>query len=104
MGMTARCGACGHAEPSDNRRGGRLGKCLACGGQMQAHTAGQAKGRYLCPVTGEVVTLGLGSAVQLDALMRPPVAPSGSKAGQRALYAHQLRYVPPLLALEVLGP
>jgi hypothetical protein len=32
---------------------------------MRAHTAGRAKGRYICPINGGVVILGLGYTVQL---------------------------------------
>jgi hypothetical protein len=69
MGMTATCPGCGHSEASDNHRGGRLGACPKCGGQMRGATAGKARGRYTCPVTGSLVTLGLGG-VQLDQPMR----------------------------------
>jgi hypothetical protein len=66
MGMTAKCADCEHEQASDNRRGGRLGTCPECGGQMRAHTAGQARGRYRCPVTGWVFTLGMRYSIQLD--------------------------------------
>ena len=36
---------------------------------MQGATAGNAKGRYICPISGKLVTLGLGG-VQLDLPMR----------------------------------
>jgi hypothetical protein len=36
---------------------------------MQAHTAGKAKGRYICPIARCIVTLGL-TGVQLDEPMR----------------------------------
>lgn len=68
MGMTATCPECGHAEASDNHRGGRIGACPECGAQMRAATAGKARGRYTCPVSGKLVTLGLGG-VQLDTPM-----------------------------------
>lgn len=71
MGMTAVCsGGCGYTAPSDSHRGGRLGNCPQCGKPMQGHTAGKAKGRYVCPVTGWVFTLGLGYSVQLEEPMR----------------------------------
>jgi predicted RNA-binding Zn-ribbon protein involved in translation (DUF1610 family) len=70
MGMTATCADCGHAESSDNHRGGRLGACPECGGQMRAHTAGKSRGRYRCPVTGWVFTLGMRYSVQLGQPMR----------------------------------
>jgi Bifunctional DNA primase/polymerase, N-terminal/SNF2-related domain len=70
MGMTAVCPSCGHAEPSSNRRGARLGSCPRCGTPMRAHTAGKAKGRYLCPVAGGVFTHGLGRSVELAEPMR----------------------------------
>jgi hypothetical protein len=37
---------------------------------MRAHTAGQAKGRYICPIAGGVFTHGLGGSVQLTEPMR----------------------------------
>ena len=37
---------------------------------MQAHTAGKAKGRYLCPITGWIFTLGLSYSMQLTEPMR----------------------------------
>lgn len=70
MGMTATCAGCGHAESSDNHRGARLGACPQCGGQMRAHTVGKSRGRYRCPVTGWVFTLGMRYSVQLDQPMR----------------------------------
>src|SRR5487761_1205828 len=59
MGMNAICPSCGHADRSSNRRGSQLGACPQCGTPMRAHTAGRAKGRYICPVNGGVITLGL---------------------------------------------
>jgi len=60
MGMNAVCSkGCGYSAPSDNHRGGSLGSCPDCGAPMQAATAGKADGRYLCPVTRRIVTLGL---------------------------------------------
>jgi hypothetical protein len=70
MGMTAVCPSCGHAEPSSNRRGARLGPCPRCGTPLRAHTAGKAKGRYMCPVAGGVFTHGLGRSVELAEPMR----------------------------------
>jgi len=70
MGMTAVCPSCGHAEPSSNRRGARLGSCPQCGTPMRAHTAGKAKGRYICPVAGGVFTHGLGGSIELTQPMR----------------------------------
>ena len=63
MGMTATCPECSHSETSDNHRGGRIGACPKCGTQMQAATAGKAKGRYTCPISGKLVTLGLGGVL-----------------------------------------
>ncbi len=63
--MTAECPHRGHSAASDHDRGGKLGSCPQCGTQMQAHAAGQAKGRRLCLVSGRVVTFGMGYAVQL---------------------------------------
>jgi hypothetical protein len=71
MGMTAVCSAgCGYSAPSDSHRGGQLGGCPQCGQPMQGWTAGQAKGRYLCPLTGRVVTLGLSYTTQITGPMR----------------------------------
>jgi hypothetical protein len=84
MGMTATCAACGHAEPSDSHRGARLGACPECGGQMRAHTAGKAKGRYICPVSGRLVTLGL-TGVQLDQPMRVALVAEGGRYHGREL-------------------
>jgi hypothetical protein len=84
MGMTAQCAGCGHTESSDNHRGGRLGTCPECGGQMRAHTAGKAKGRYTCPVSGSLVTLGL-TGVQLDQPMRVALIAAGGRYHGREL-------------------
>jgi hypothetical protein len=84
MGMTATCAGCGHAESSDNRRGTQLGSCPECGGQMRAHTAGKAKGRYTCPVSGSLVTLGL-TGVQLEEPMRIALISEGGKYHGREL-------------------
>lgn len=71
MGMTAVCsGGCGYSAPSDSHRGGKLGNCPDCGKPMRARTAGKAKGRYRCPVTGRVFTLGMRYSVQLGQPMR----------------------------------
>jgi hypothetical protein len=108
MGMTAKCAGCGHEENSDNRRGGRLGRCPECGGQMRAHTAGKAKGRYHCPVTGWVVTLGMSYSVQLEQPMRLIFIPGWDNySGERRHRAEPDRYE--LAYLEragglVLGP
>jgi hypothetical protein len=37
---------------------------------MRAHTAGKAKGRYICPIAGGVFTRGLGYSVELAEPMR----------------------------------
>lgn len=84
MGMTATCAGCGHSEASSNQRGAQLGSCPACGGQLQAHTAGKAKGRYVCPVSGSVVTLGL-TGVQLTAPMRVALIAEGGEYHGRGL-------------------
>jgi len=60
---------CGHSEASDNHRGGQIGACPQCGTQMRAATAGKARGRYTCPISNHLVTLGLGG-VELDQPMR----------------------------------
>ncbi len=84
MGMTATCSACGHGEASDNHRGARLSACPKCGGRMRAHTAGQARGRYLCPISGSLVTLGL-TGVQLDEPMRVALIAEGGRYHGREL-------------------
>jgi hypothetical protein len=75
MGMDAICPNCGHAERSANHRGARLGNCPNCGTPMRAHTAGQAKGRYICPVNGGVIILGLRYTVQLTGPKRLEFVP-----------------------------
>jgi DNA polymerase-1 len=75
MGMDAVCPSCGHAERSNNHRGARLGDCPKCGTPMRGHTAGRAKGRYICPVNGGVITLGLRYTVQLTEPMRLAFVP-----------------------------
>jgi hypothetical protein len=83
MGMRAHCPAdgCDYSEISDSHRGATLGTCPRDGTPLRAHTAGRAKGRYVCPITGHVVTLGLRSAVQLTQparlVFRPGVGPFG---------------------------
>ena len=68
--MTARCHGCGYTTASDTHRGARLGTCPECGGQLRGWTAGQARGRYRCPVTGHVFTFGLRHSFQLTEPMR----------------------------------
>src|SRR5262249_56166929 len=75
MGMTVTCPDCGHSERSSNQRGARIGPCPQCGTQMRAHTAGKAKGRYICPIRGGVFTHGLGGSVQLAEPMRLAFVP-----------------------------
>jgi Bifunctional DNA primase/polymerase, N-terminal/SNF2-related domain len=70
MGMSVICPDCGHSERSSTRRGARIGPCPECGTQMRAHTAGKAKGRYICPIAGGVHTHGLGNTAQLTEPMR----------------------------------
>jgi hypothetical protein len=70
MGMAANCPQCGYSTTADTHRGGRLGSCPDCGTQLQGWTAGQARGRYQCPVRGGVFTLGLRHGVQLTEPMR----------------------------------
>jgi hypothetical protein len=82
MGMTAICPQCGHTEASSNRRGARLGTCTKCGTPMRAHTAGQAKGRYSCPVSGQVTTLGMRYAMQIDQPMRLVFIPGWDNSGR----------------------
>src|SRR5260370_37837488 len=70
--MRAHCckDGCDSGERSDNPRGAGLGTCPRDGAPLRAHTAGRAKGRYVCPISGSVVALGLSSAIQLDQPMR----------------------------------
>ncbi len=70
--MTAVCPreGCGYSEQSDSRRGGTLGTCPKDGTQLRAWTAGRSKGRFMCPVIGRPVTLGLRYTVQLAEPMR----------------------------------
>ena len=49
-----------------------------------AHTAGKAKGRYTCPVSGSLVTLGL-TGVQLDQPMRVALIAAGGQYHGREL-------------------
>jgi hypothetical protein len=65
MGMSVKCPGCGYTASGDNHRGARIGNCPECGTQLQGRTAGLAKGRYICPVSGGVITLGL-RGIQLD--------------------------------------
>lgn len=71
MGMTAVCpkDGCDYNERSNSHRGGRLGTCPRDGTQLRAHTAGRAKGRYICAATGSIVTLGI-TGVQISEPMR----------------------------------
>ena len=74
--MTAICSAgCGYSAPSDTHRGGRLGTCPECGAPVRGHTAGRAKGRCLCPISGHVVTAGMRYSIQLDEPMRLAFVP-----------------------------
>jgi hypothetical protein len=77
MGLTAVCPkeGCGYSAPSNSRRGGRLGNCPVDGTPLRAWTAGRAKGRYLCPVSGRVITLGLRRGIQLTEPMRAGFVP-----------------------------
>ena len=70
MGMSIVCPGCGYTEPGSNQRGAHIGSCPDCGTQMRAHTAGKAQGRYVCPITTKICTLGLGATVQLNEPMR----------------------------------
>lgn len=83
MGMSAVCpkDGCGYSATSDNRRGGQLGICPRCSTPLRAHTAGKAKGRYLCPITGYVTTLGLRAATQLTEPMRLVFMPGWDHVG-----------------------
>lgn len=77
MGMTAVCsGGCGYSAPCDSHRGGRLGNCPDCGKPMRAHTAGKAKGRYICPISQTIVTLGI-TGIQINQPMRVAIEDHG---------------------------
>lgn len=86
MGMTVKCSRCEYTGKSSSRRGAVLGACPepGCGGQLQAHTAGKARGRYTCPVSGDLVTLGL-TGVQIAAPMRVAVIAEGGRYHGREL-------------------
>ena len=82
MGMTAVCsGDCGYRARSDSHRGSRLGNCPQCGAPMRGWTAGQAKGRYVCPIGGWVITHGLRRTVELDQPMRLEFIPGWDTSG-----------------------
>ncbi len=83
MGMDAKCPQCGHSTAADTHRGARLGPCPECGAQLQGWTAGKARGRYRCPITGKVVTLGLRAAVQLTGPMRLAFQPGTDWTGKK---------------------
>jgi len=51
---------------------------------MHAHTAGKARGRYTCPVTGSLVTLGQ-TGVQLEEPMRVALIARGGQYHGREL-------------------
>lgn len=108
MGMTVNCASCGHEESSDNHRGARIGSCPECGGQMQAHTGGKSKGRYRCPVTGWVFTLGMRYSVQLEQPMRLVFVPGwdnywGERRHRAEPEGQELKYLERAVGL-VLGP
>ena len=75
MGLEVVCPGCGYSEKGSRRRGAHLGACPDCGTQMRAHTAGMATGRYVCPVTMQVCTHGLGATVELTEPMRLAFVP-----------------------------
>ncbi|WP_157931582.1 hypothetical protein [Mycobacteroides abscessus] len=66
--MTGKCPQCGRQLVVRSTRGSRIAdhQCPDCHVPLQGITAGQARGRYMCPISGDVVTLGLRSAVALD--------------------------------------
>lgn len=66
--MTGKCPQCGHLAVVRSRRGARINDhlCPECQIPLQGVTAGHSRGRYQCPITGDIVVLGLRSAVQLD--------------------------------------
>lgn len=68
--MNGRCRTCQTTVAVRVRRGDKISnhRCGACGTPLEGVTAGQAQGRYLCPIAGCVVTLGLTGA-QLQAPM-----------------------------------
>lgn len=89
MGMTATCPGCGHSQASSNKRGAQLGNCPQCGAPMRAHTAGQAKGRYRCPVTGRAFTLGMRYSTVLEQPMRLTFIPGWDNDWGTRSYLHR---------------
>ncbi len=69
--MTGHCPQCDENVPVRIRRGDKVSnhRCPTCSTPLTGVTAGRAKGRYLCPIDADVVTLGQ-TGVQLDRPMR----------------------------------
>lgn len=82
--MTGKCPACGNNVVVRVRRGDRISNhlCPECRVPLQGVTAGSSRGRYQCPITGDVVVLGLMSAVQLDKPYRLVFSPGTDWNGQ----------------------
>lgn len=82
--MTGKCPACGNNVVVRVRRGDRISNhlCPDCQVPLQGVIAGSSRGRYLCPITGDVVVLGLMSAVQLDKPYRLVFSPGTDWNGQ----------------------
>lgn len=66
--MNGKCPTCNDTINVPGRRGTKISdyRCPKCHEPLVGITAGRAKGRYLCPITGSVVTLGQ-TGVRLDA-------------------------------------
>lgn len=79
--MNGVCPTCKTTRNVRARRGDKISNyaCLSCGGALRGVTIGSARGRYLCPITNFVVTLGQ-TALQLEKpselIFRPGIAPS----------------------------
>ncbi len=80
--MNGRCGKCGKNVVVSVRRGDKISNhcCPDCGTPLEGATAGQAQGRYVCPIAGCVVTLGL-TGVRLEAPMLLVFRPGLSALG-----------------------
>lgn len=66
--MTGKCFTCNKTFRVPGHRGDKVGnyRCPDCKTQLTGVTAGRARGRYLDPITGYVITLGL-TGYQLEA-------------------------------------
>lgn len=82
--MTGKCPQCGSVTAVRSRRGARISDhlCPDCGVPLQGVTAGRGRGRYQCPITGDIIVLGLRSTVQLDKPYRLVFSPGTDWNGQ----------------------